>query len=434
MALLAPYRLLRIWSQGNWEKAFWERCGRHGPKIKQAITNRHVIWLHAGSDDGINICTQLIKAIEPRAPNLKILVSVTTAADMREIQQKLPSHVEKVYYPIDRRKYVRRALGVLRPEAIVFVDADICPNFVWHAEDRGIPVFFVNGKLSPKTVQRYKRFGFLFRAMFASFAGVIVQDQKDALLFQGLGSNAESIHVVGGFEFQPTKLGERRLLNLPVLLRQLGVKEGTFLLLGANTGSGEENIIARSFQSLRLIFPDLFLVLVPSQIERCRQVGQELVKLGIKHAFRSDVTDGRYFKPGSVDCLLVNSIGELHHFYESAHVIVIGKSLFDHGGGDPMEVGSFGKAMIFGPNMQNFEKIGESFITAEGAIQVQNGDELEMAIDHLLSDPTFRSKLGVNALKVVEQNRSAMDRTVDIIAPFLTVEGIYVANNNRESV
>ena len=77
--------------------------GDYDAKLKQAITNRHTLWMHAVSVGEVNVCTQLIRALEPRLPNLKIVVSTTTTTGMGELQRKLPTHISKIYYPMDSR-------------------------------------------------------------------------------------------------------------------------------------------------------------------------------------------------------------------------------------------------------------------------------------------------------------------------------------------
>src|SRR5713101_2332624 len=91
--LCSPYYFLKMWRRGNWREGFGQRFGRYSSKIKQAVTNRHVLWIHAVSVGEVNICTQLIRALEPRLPNLKIVVSTTTTTGMGELQSKLPSHI-----------------------------------------------------------------------------------------------------------------------------------------------------------------------------------------------------------------------------------------------------------------------------------------------------------------------------------------------------
>src|SRR5215471_18940422 len=127
--LSSPYYFWRLWRRGSWRTGFLQRFGRHEPKFKQAITNRDTLWLHAVSVGEVNICTQLIRALEPRLPNLKIIVSTTTTTGMGELRRKLPPHVGRIYYPIDTYGFVSRALTCIRPEAIVLVEAEIWPNF-----------------------------------------------------------------------------------------------------------------------------------------------------------------------------------------------------------------------------------------------------------------------------------------------------------------
>src|SRR5437763_8085565 len=103
--------------RGNWMPGFPARFGRYDAQLRKAITNRHVLWMHAVSVGEVNVCTQLIRALEPRLPNVKIIVSTTTTTGMGELQRKLPTHVSKIYYPIDARSWVTRALAAIRPEA-----------------------------------------------------------------------------------------------------------------------------------------------------------------------------------------------------------------------------------------------------------------------------------------------------------------------------
>src|SRR5205814_8528773 len=113
--LSAPFYFLKMWRRGNWRDGFIQRFGRYNSKVKQAMTNCHVLWIHAVSVGEVNIATQLIQALERRLPNLKIVVSTTTSTGMEELTRKLPSHVQKIYYPIDRRAYVKRAIMAIHP-------------------------------------------------------------------------------------------------------------------------------------------------------------------------------------------------------------------------------------------------------------------------------------------------------------------------------
>jgi 3-deoxy-D-manno-octulosonic-acid transferase len=426
--LSSPYYFLRMQRRGNWQRGFGQRLGRFDSKFKQAITNRQRLWIHAVSVGEVGVCTQLIRALEPRLPNIKIIVSTTTTTGMEELEKRLPSHISRIYYPIDYRRFVSRALNTVRPEAIILVESEIWPNFIWKAYDMGIPLFLVNARLSDRSFPRYKRLGFLFRRLFGAFDGVGAQNEADAERLRQLGCRPEAIRVVGSLKFDAAKLDERRLLDVPGILRQLGVPPNARVLVAGSTHPGEEALIADQFLRLRKRFPDLFLILVPRHFERSRDVGRELQARDIKFLYRTEVTRGLQYQTGEVQCLLVNTTGELKYFYQQATVIFIGKSLTAQGGQNPIEPGALGKAMVFGPNMQNFAEVVRSFLEKEAAIQVRDAAELEPVMEKLLAQEELRERLGRNALEVVRENQGAIDRTVEMVVQNLEGSGLYVAD------
>jgi 3-deoxy-D-manno-octulosonic-acid transferase len=427
LCLSAPFYFLKMWRRGNWRRGFRQRFGQYDSKVKQALTNSHALWMHAVSVGEVNICTQLIRALEPRIPNTKIVVSTTTSTGLAELQRKLPSHILKIYYPIDRKRWVYRALGVIHPEAVILVEAEIWPNFIWRLHDKRIPLFLVNARLSERSYRGYRRFARLFRPLFAGFTGVGVQNEADAARLRELGCRPEAVQVVGNLKFDAAPLDERRLLDVPGMFRQIGFPEDAQILVAGSTHAGEEALLARVATRLRTRHPRLRLVIVPRHFERGREAGRELEAAGVRFIYRSEVTAATRLAADQVDCLLVNTTGELRFFYEFADLIFVGKSLTADGGQNPIEPGALGKAMLFGPNMQNFAAIVAAFLKADGAVQVRDEAGLEQAVDRLLGDLDRRAALGTNALRVVRENQGSIDRTVDMIVRHLEGGEMYVA-------
>jgi 3-deoxy-D-manno-octulosonic-acid transferase len=425
-ALSSPYYFWRMRRRGGWRAGFGERFALYDAALKQALTNRHIIWIHAVSVGEVNLCTQLIQALEPRVPNVKFVVSCTTTTGMAELRRRLPTRVSKIYYPIDRRKFVRRALATINPEAIILVEAEIWPNFLWRAADLQIPVFLANARLSDRSFPRYKKIAFLFRRLFASFAGVGCQNEEDAGRLRLVGCRPEAVRVVGNLKFDAAKFTERSSLDVRGMLRRIGVPDDAPILVAGSTHDGEETMLADMTRRLREKFPRLFLVLVPRHFERCKNIAQQLRARGVKFMFRSEIFDGTQPPPDGLDCLLVNSTGELKFFYEPATVVFVGKSLTALGGQNPIEPGAQGKAMVFGPNMQNFADITRAFLRKNAAVQVKNPEELERALGELLGDAERRAALGRAALEIVAENLGAVERTVEMIVPHLARRGIFV--------
>lgn len=411
----APFYFLKMKRRGGWRAGFGQRFARYDARLKTALTNRHTLWVHAVSVGEVNIATQLIKALETRAPTLTVVVSTTTSTGMGELRKKLPAHVPKFYYPIDRRKYVSRALRVINPEAIVLVEAEIWPNFLWKAADRHIPTFLVNARLSEKSFRGYRRAAFLFRRIFRSFTGVGAQNQADADRLVALGCRPEVVRIVGNLKFDAAQIAEKNAIRVDQLYQQIGVGEDALILVAGSTHDGEEAYLADVFLRLRDKFPKLFLTLVPRHFERSREVGAELEKRKIPFVYRTEISSSTHFEPGEIRALIVNTTGELRHFYENATLVFVGKTLTAEGGQNPIEPGAVGKAMVFGPNMQNFEAIAAAFVNARAARQERDGAGVERAIGELLASSEQRAELGRNALEVVSKNQGSIERTVDMI-------------------
>ena len=424
--LSSPFYFFKMWRRGQWAAGFGQRFGRYNARLKQSLTNRHVIWFHAVSVGEVNICTQLIQALEPRAPNLKILVSTTTSTGMGELRRKLPSHIEKIYYPVDSRRVVAKALGSIHPEAIVLVEAEIWPNFIWRAQEGNIPIFLINARLSERSYRGYKSFSSLFRPLFAAFAGVGCQNEQDAARLVELGCRPEAVKILGNLKYDAAQLDERRLLDVPRLFRQLGVPEDALVLVGGSTHAGEEKILAELFQRLKTRFPKLFLVVVPRHFERSRDAGKDLEAAGVNFIYRNEVTPQFRAEGRSWEALLVNTTGELKYFYEFATVIFVGKSLTAEGGQNPIEPGALAKPILFGPQMQNFKAISEALVRGGGAIQVADPADLERQIESLLNQPERRRELGENAVQVIRQNLGAIEKTVEMILQQLPADDNYL--------
>lgn len=426
LVLGSPFYMLKLWRRGNWKQGFRQRFGKFNSKVKQAITNRHVMWIHAVSVGEVNLVIRLIDEIERRLPNLKLVVSTTTTTGMAELRRRVPAHVEKIYYPIDRKKWVQRALGTIHPEAIVLVEAEVWPNFLWRARQMRIPTFLVNARISDKSFRGYKRWASIFSGLFGNLSRVCCPTEADAERLRVIGCRPDDVHVVGNLKFDTAASPGKQNLDVRALLDGLGIPAEAPILLGGSTHDGEEAILAKTWRQLRERFPSLFLILVPRHHERAREAARAVRAEGLKTLYRTELRDD-HKSDGSVDCLIVNTTGELKAFYEVATVVFVGKTLTARGGQNPIEPAALGKAVVFGPNMQNFRGIVPEFLAAEAVRQVGSARELEKVVGELLADRDACRELGEKARRVVEKNFGAIARTVDIIADRLKAEEIYVA-------
>jgi len=413
--LSAPWYFLKLWRRGNWRAGFAQRFARYGSEIQAVVGQRPVCWLHAVSVGEVGVCLQLLRALELNLPAFQFVVSTTTSTGMGELRRRLPPRVQAFYYPVDFPGVVRRALNTLQPKAIILVEAELWPNLLWQAQDRDIPLCLVNARISERSFRGYGRFAVLFRPIFSRFRAVGCQQAGDAQRLIALGFPAAAVLPVGNMKFDAAQPDARPGLDVPGLLRQIGVNTNAKLLVAGSTHPGEEAILAEMWPRLRRRFPDLFLILVPRHFERAKEAGQALAARGIPFVYRSDIAGEKQFAPGQLECLLVNSTGELKFFYEQAALVFVGKSLTAKGGQNPIEPAALGKAMVFGPNMQNFKSVVAAFLAENAAMQVPDAAGLEQASAALLGDDQRRAEMGARALQVVRQNLGATARTVQLL-------------------
>jgi 3-deoxy-D-manno-octulosonic-acid transferase len=95
----------------------------------------------------------------------------------------------------------------------------------------------------------------------------------------------------------------------------------------------------------------------------------------------------------------------------------MGGSLVPTGGHNVLEPARHGKAIVFGPHMENFRDIARLFLDAKAAIQIHTAADLAPAVSRILSNAQHASELGRNALSVVRQNTGATERVLQVLEP-----------------
>lgn len=413
--LSAPWYFYRMARRGGWRQGFGQRFGKYPSEIKQSVTNRRVVWIHGVSVGEANLAAPIARALEAVLQDRKLIVSTTTTTGMAILKKHLPAAVGRVFYPIDFRYAVQRALGALHPDVMVLVEAELWPNMLWSLRRRGIATVLVNARISARSYRRYRLAGFLFRNLFGGLHGVAAQSEVDARRLVELGCRPEAVTVAGALKFEAAVHSGGARLDAGELLCQAGVGADMTVLVAGSTHAGEEAAVARIVRNLRKAHPRLFLVLVPRHQERGAEVGRELAAMGVRFEYRTNLSGKGAGQLKGKECMVVNTTGELNAFYQRADLVFVGKSLHGKGGQNPIEPAALGKAVVFGPRMDNFRDIAARFIEDGSAVQVDDEEGLERALLGLLGDQGRREELGRKAKATVARNQGALEKTVAVI-------------------
>ena len=112
-------------------------------------------------------------------------------------------------------------------------------------------------------------------------------------------------------------------------------------------------------------------------------------------------------------------MGEMMGYYSISDIAFIGGSLSNNGGQNMLEAASLSKPIIFGPSTYNFEEVSKQLLDNDASIEVANADELMRTITELLTNDLRRQELGANARKFFDDNRGAVNKTLNLIKPLL---------------
>jgi len=409
-----PLGLHHLGRKGSRRETFAQRMGKFRAKTKQALTNRHRIWIHATSTSAIDLLTGIIATLEPRAPFLKIVVSTRTDKAMKRLHRVLPSRIERFFVPFDLPRATLRTVSVIRPEAVLLLEPELPPNLMRRFHQRLTPVILVDAA-PQKRRRRHHWLSPLYRPLFANLTHSIARTEAEAQRLRQLGCRPESVEAIGAWPSEAVKLGERRPLDVLDLLRRVGIPGQAKIVLGDHLHPGEEELLARVYLGLKARHPDLFLLLVPNRYQRSKEIGRQLKALGIRYVYRTAVTAVMQAAPGSADCLLVNTQGEAPQFCEHAAIVVLGRTLVAKGGEDPAEPASLGKPVIFGPHIGDHAEMAKALLNAKGAFQVVDAAELERVLNDLLLDPPKLKAMGRAAKQASQAYRGALERVVDTV-------------------
>ncbi|MBU0679521.1 MAG: 3-deoxy-D-manno-octulosonic acid transferase [Verrucomicrobia bacterium] len=412
--LILPKYLLRMKKRGGYRKDFAQRFGRYSPDILRQLNARQRIWIHAVSVGEVFVAFKLMDEIRGRLPDAAFVLTVTTSTAHAIAEKKIAGPDVLLYFPVDFPRVGRRALDSIRPKALILVECEFWPNLIRAAHRRGIPVALVNGRISDKSFRGYMKLRAFTSRILPLINPVCAQARVDGDRLVAMGAPEAQLHVVGSAKYEVAEFDEAGEEKARQVLLAAGISGDRTILLGGSTWAGEEAILLDHYKALREKHRDLMLVLVPRHVERVPEILPEIQSRAASVLRRSEVREGAV-RSEAPDVFVVDTTGELKDFYASADLIFVGKSLTQHGGQNIVEPALYGKAVVVGPNMENFPVVISEFLEAGAIRQVADADSLLLALEELLSDASAREALGHRAGSLVKEKRGALKTTVRLL-------------------
>ena len=295
-------------------------------------------------------------------------------------------------------------VSTLRPTALCVLETELWPNLFSVCHSRKVPIVIINGRLSPKTTGTYKWVRKVLGQLLQLTEHIYARSQADHDAFIKLGANKTRVAVVGNLKYSPPAV---ETVAPPPTEREY--------LVAASTHFDEEIHILRCWMQLDR---QELLVIAPRHPERSDEILKQLRNVTKSIAVRS--------RGESIDdttrVYLLDTVGELNSWFSRAKLVIMGGSFIPRGGHNLLEPAHFGKAVIFGPSMENFREEAQLMLNMHAAIQVASFEKLCEQLQHFLVNPTALQSLENNVHEAAAGFKHIVADYADILEPLMKTD------------
>jgi 3-deoxy-D-manno-octulosonic-acid transferase len=418
--ILLPRFLFDAFRHGKYVAGFRERLGLLAP---MDADGRPVIWIHCVSVGETQAARPLVQGIRKRFPEVSIAISTTTLTGQNFAREVFKHEANRVFYfPFDWRWISRKTLKAVNPVAVLLMETELWPGFLRECRAQHIPVAIVNGRLSEKSFRRYLWIRSFMSQVLSKLEMAIMQTEEDAQRLRALGMDPDKTFVCGSLKFDAGITPVSNVLTR-ALRDRFDLASGTPLILAASTHAQEERVV---IDALKIIISKSEsqprLMIAPRHPERFDEVAALIEASGFRWSRRTAPVNP---DDQQSQVILLDSIGELQSVYSLASIVFVGGSIASTGGHNILEPAAVGACVITGAHTFNFQLIVETFVNSGAIIQLPRMSyseatvELANVISDLLAHSTRREKLGNRARQLVDDNRGATERSLELLASML---------------
>ena len=321
VTLIIPVFLVRAIRERGFIERIKQSLGFIPEDALEKVAKKNCIWVHAASVGEIVAASPLIKEFRREFPKSPILVSVVTTSGYEMANRIIKDADSIIYFPLDLPFLAARVVRRVTPRVFMPVETELWPNFLRECRRMRIPVMMINGRISDKSVKRYRYLYSLKDEMIGTIQKFAMQSPIDAEYIIRLGADPNLVIVTGKYDQTYTDVGDDEKAQL---LEEMGLTNNDGIFLAGSTHRGEEDYVLHAFRGIREKLPNAKLVIAPRELLRTREVLMICRRAGFSVARRTELLE----KPSEGhDIVVLDTIGELGKVYSIGDVIYVGGSL-----------------------------------------------------------------------------------------------------------
>ena len=343
--LISPIIIIyRIFKKKEDPRRFVEKIGKYS---KKNVSN-NLIWFHGSSVGEILSIIPLIEKLEKRKNIKKILITSNTLSSAKIINKLKLKKTFHQFFPLDTKFLAEKFLNHWKPKVIFFIESEIWPNMILKIKEKNIPLILLNARITKKSFKKWNSIPSFSKKIFNEFELCLGQNNKTCNYLKILG--AKNIKKIGNLKFSQSISELKNNSNLKI---KKNLKRKKIIFSAISTHNGEELFCGKVHANLKKKYKNIITIIIPRHVNRATEIKDELNSYNLKvhlHTSNRPINN-------NTDIYLVDTFGETKSFLKLSKIAFMGKSIFAHGGQNPLEAARLGNRIIHGPNIENFIEV-----------------------------------------------------------------------------
>jgi len=409
---LIPFAIVKLCYRGLIKpeqlKYLNERFAIYSKDKRVLWKSRQTIWFHCVSVGETKAMFNLIKVLLKRHPKTHFLISHGTLTGRNT---RLPNNqrIHRTYLPYDTNGAGKRFLANFQPKMGLIIETELWFNLINQCRLNNVPLHLINARLSKNSLNKYLLFRGFINLGLSQLNSIYVRSKEDLDNFRSL--TEANIQIMGNIKFEASPP-----LRIHGKINQLRKKlkiSNQFVLVAGSTRPGEEKILLELVKKIN--HNNLILVIVPRHPERFLEVEKIFQAQNLAIIRKSNL--GK-LKRAPV-YVLGDTMGDLYELYGIASLAVIGGSILDYGGQNPIEPMSLNIQTAVGPSIYNFKDMVSEAEKNKAIFRFKDIDELEQIVKNLLVKGQADQNILSNAQKYIKSSSGSTNKVVRLINQYL---------------
>lgn len=367
LLLFLPFILFKLITSSRWRKGLLERLG-----FVEKGKERCILIYSPSVGEGLSGLRIYRKLKEKFPKNLSFSFALMNPEGVETMRSLLKGENVSVHlFPLDFYLCVSLWLERLKVSAVIIVEGELWPCFLYLCFRKNIPLILVSAK-----AKRRRNIKLLLSIFLEKSSRIIecvcLSWEKHRDFYEYLLGKNAPIFYGGTLKLREIEISENERMVLEHLKKK---SSGNFTIVWGSLHAKEIYILKEGIR-----FEKFFHIIAPrylkdlNLVEKCLS-GKRFLRLG-------QLLEGE--NPEGVRWIIIDRMGILPSIYSIADLVVMGGSFIKKGCHNIYEPLQFGIPVITGPSCENYEEEVKAFEKRGFLIRLETTSltELNRAIEH----------------------------------------------------